>query len=610
MTNDQGRINDEVPMTNGVPGGRRSSVIGAWSFPRHSSFVILFMNLSPDKRIAGVLAPLFALRSENDLGIGDLEALRQFINWAAEIGFKLVQLLPINETGHDNSPYNAISSMAIEPATLYLAPGSPEDLTPEDFDAVIAGIDLPALRRGNVNYRRVRKIKSALLEKAFARFEQCQHESGEIVQTFDEFCQAESSWLDDYVFFRALMERNRGREIWDQWREDQRSLAHARNWLQRQNRGRRETFEMRMKFFRYVQWLAHQQWSAIKEYAEQQGVALMGDIPFGVSYYSADVFSRPEEFALEWSGGAPPEPYFKDDEFTQKWGQNWGMPLYRWDQMRTRNFDWWRQRVRGVRRLFHIFRIDHILGFYRIYAFPWRPSRNQEFLPLGWKEMQARTGGKIPHFAPRDDSNWENCEANWREGEEYLRIVCEEADYTRITGEDLGTVPGYVRPSLRSLGIAGFKIPHWESYPDGHVVSGNDYEPLSVTTYATHDHKPLRALWHEAFEKETVTSDQSRHELARIAQFAGLPSPDRLTDYRRDFYPKIMEALFRSKAWIAIVMITDLLARRDRFNVPGMAVASNWTRRMNVTVAQLSTRPAVKRQMRVIRDLLEKTGRA
>ena len=125
----------------------------------------------------------------------------------------------------------------------------------------------------------------------------------------------------------------------------------------------------------------------------------MGDIPFGVSYYSADVFARPNEFALDWSGGAPPEPYFKDDQFTQKWGQNWGIPLYRWNVMRTNNFAWWRERVRGVRNFFHVFRIDHVLGFYRIYAFPWRPLRNKEFLSLSWDEMLQRTGGKAPHFA-------------------------------------------------------------------------------------------------------------------------------------------------------------------------------------------------------------------
>src|SRR6478752_9411845 len=100
------------------------------------------MKLSPDERIAGVLAPLFALRTEDDLGVGDVAGLRQFIDWSRRIGFRLVQLLPINETGGDNSPYNAISARAIEPTTLHLAPGSPEDLSREDYEATLAEVDL------------------------------------------------------------------------------------------------------------------------------------------------------------------------------------------------------------------------------------------------------------------------------------------------------------------------------------------------------------------------------------------------------------------------------------------------------------------------------------
>src|SRR5438552_16384657 len=120
------------------------------------------MNLSPEKKIAGVLTPLFALRGENDLGIGDLVVLREFIDWAAEAGFKLVQLLPINETGGDNSPYNAISAMAIEPTTLDLAPGAPPDLTREDFDAALAETDVARLRRGAVKFRGVKNSNRQL----------------------------------------------------------------------------------------------------------------------------------------------------------------------------------------------------------------------------------------------------------------------------------------------------------------------------------------------------------------------------------------------------------------------------------------------------------------
>src|SRR5947208_8961563 len=144
------------------------------------------MDLSPEHKIAGVLAPLFALRRENDLGIGDLESLREFIDWAAEIGFKLVQLLPINEMGGDHSPYNAISAVALEPTTLHLAPGSPADLTQEDFDEVIAQTGVSKLRKGAVKHDRVRRLKMGLLEKAYAQFARCGDENA---REFDAFCE-------------------------------------------------------------------------------------------------------------------------------------------------------------------------------------------------------------------------------------------------------------------------------------------------------------------------------------------------------------------------------------------------------------------------------------
>ncbi len=564
------------------------------------------MNLSPDKKIGGVLAPLFALRGEDDLGIGDLGALREFIDWSAGIGFRLVQLLPINETGADNSPYNAISAMAIEPTTLQLAANSPEDLTRDDFNSVMADVDLARLRRGEVKYRQVKKLKRRLLEKAFANF--CGHAEKKLQLEFEKFCKEEAEWLNDYAFFRVLMEENDESATWTRWSAEHQSIERARDWLHDLPQDRQAALRNRQNFFCYVQWIAHKQWRQIKLYAEECGVALMGDIPFGVSYYSADVFARPDEFALDWSGGAPPEPYFKDDEFTQKWGQNWGIPLYRWDRMRANNFEWWRERVRAIRRIFHVFRIDHVLGFYRIYAFPWRPRQNKQFLPLDWQEMLARTGGRAPHFAPRDDETSENCDANKREGEEYLRVALAEAGATRVIGEDLGAVPDYVRPSLRSLGIAGFKIPQWEVYHE-QVTPGEKYEQLSVATYTTHDHKPIRALWEEAFERSAATSEQSKFELAKIALFAGFdPKIDKI-DFEKDLYPAIMEALFKSEAWIAIVMITDLLARRYRFNVPGTPANLNWRRRMQRNVAQLRSSRNVQARMRLIRDLLEKSGR-
>ena len=231
------------------------------------------MNLSPEKKIAGVLVPLFALRGEKDLGIGDVAALREFIDWVAEVGFKLVQLLPINEIGADNSPYNAISAMAIEPTTLHLAPNSPQDLTREDFDAAVADVDLNAFRPGAVKYRAVKKLNRRLLEKAFANFSA--HAGIERGSEFRTFCDEQSAWLRDYAFFRVLMEANDDSAAWNRWPAEHQTIETARNWLHGLPHDQQAALTRRQSFFCYVQWIAHQQWGAIKSHAEERGVALL-----------------------------------------------------------------------------------------------------------------------------------------------------------------------------------------------------------------------------------------------------------------------------------------------------------------------------------------------
>src|SRR5205809_4832215 len=315
--------------------------------------------------------------------------------------------------------------MAIEPTTVHLAPNSPQDLTREDFDVAFAGIDPQTLRSGGIKYRQVKKLKRRILERAFANFSA--RASADRQTAFQKFCEQESMWLHDYAFFRVLMEENDDSPTWNRWPAKFQSMERARNWLSDLPQDRQTAIKDRQDFFSYVQWIAYHQWRETKSYAEARDIGLMGDIPFGVSYHSADVFTRRDEFMLEWSGGAPPEPYFKDDAFTQKWGQNWGIPVYRWDKMRANNFTWWRGRVRAVRSIFHLFRIDHVLGFYGIYAFPRSPRNNIQFLLLDWILTVVQPGGRAPHFIPRDDQSPENCEATKPEGEEYVGIVVEVA---------------------------------------------------------------------------------------------------------------------------------------------------------------------------------------
>ena len=565
------------------------------------------LDLTPDHRIAGVLIPIFALRSDADQGVGDTGALRRFIDWAAETGFKLVQLLPINETGGDNSPYNAISSMALDPSTLELTPASLEDLTEEDYHAAISTVDMSRLREGPVQYAKVKPLKLRLLNLAYDRFV-ARHLAGPSprFEAFEAFASKNAAWLHNYVLFRALMDENGGTECWDRWPDEHQGTAKALTWLAGLREDQRETFTVRMDFYAYVQWVAYRQWEAVKEYAGRRGVGLMGDIPLGVSYYSADYYGSPEVFEPGWSGGAPPEPYFKDDPFTQKWGQNWGIPVYNWSEMAKDDYAWWRQRVGGVRDLFHVFRIDHILGFYRIYSFPWRPEKNAEFLPLNAEQAQARTGGRLPQFKARGDDNEDDRTKNRREGETLLRVVLEAAGDTRLIGEDLGTVPDYVRPSLTSLGIAGFKIPIWEpDHRTGGLLAGSDYTRLSLATYGTHDHEPLRALWNRWIE----SPPDQRGELHKLADYAGILPDERGNGFTDGVHQRLLIALFRSNSWIAVCMITDLLGREERFNVPGTSADSNWSRRMHLTVESLATDPENRRRSAEFRRILQEAGR-
>jgi len=162
---------------------------------------------------------------------------------------------------------------------------------------------------------------------------------------------------------------------------------------------------------------------------------------------------------------------------------------------------------------------------------------------------------------------------------------------------------------LRSLGIAGFKIPHWETH-DGMIIPGEMYERLSVATYATHDHQPVRALWDEALEhRDSDTGRQARATLEKIALFAGLGPKIDQRDYEKDFYPAIMDALFKCNSWIAIVMITDLLARAYRFNVPGTRANLNWTRRIQRSIAKLRSSRKERKRMQLIHVLLGRAGR-
>ena len=377
-------------------------------------------------RRLGILIPVFSLRRDNDLGIGDTQALLEMIKWAAANKVGFLQLLPINETGADNSPYNAISSVALDPLLIDLE-AIPE-IEASDIKSIAKELGIDSNTENLVDYETVRTAKWGLLAKGFDAFW-----ATELVNTeFDAFCIEEAEWLVPYCKFRWLMEIS-GTEEWELWPEQYNTPGDAETYLTTLPV---EEVERNLTFFAWVQWHAFTQWRNLRDYAQQHDVKLMGDIPIGISYSSADVFFEPEWFDLTLSGGSPPETVFKDDAFACQWGQNWGIPIYRWDVLEQNDFSWWRRRIEKLTDIFHIFRIDHILGFYRIYSFPWRPRRNEEFVGLSKKQARDITGGPLPEFFPRSDDTDKNRAANLADGDKYLKVIQDAAGDGEVVGED------------------------------------------------------------------------------------------------------------------------------------------------------------------------------
>lgn len=571
------------------------------------------MKLSPDQSLAGILEPVFSIRTEEDLGIGDTDGVRQMIDWCHRHGLSIFQTLPINETSDDNSPYNAISSLALEPGTIAVSPRHLPDLSPRKFNELAPAALREELRQGPVHYAKTREFKLHLLEAAFDDFLRLHFRKNTArALEFRRFLAENATWISGYAFFRVLMEENGNVPTWERWPEEHRNPLRAGAWLLSLPEKQREKLVNRQVFFAYVQWIAFSQWRELKNYATQQQVYLMGDIPFGVGRSSADVWANPAIFDLNWSGGAPPEKVFKVDPFTEKWGQNWGIPKYRWDELRRRDFDWWRTRIGNIQKNFHLFRIDHALGFFRIYSFPWTPDRNAEFLPLDEVQAAAKTGGRIPGFKEFSDDTTEHKAANQRQGEEILRVVQEAAGDTTVVAEDLGMVPDYVAPTLSKLAIPGFRIPVLFRQPNGNYDDSAHYPRLSLVQPATHDHPPLAASWAEYWRNidSGKEVEENRRELQRFMDFAGLGAQTPPRDFSPHLHEAYLRRVVRSTSWLAVVMITDVFAQTARFNTPGAVSSDNWSTRMTETVANLDKDPALLAKTQVFSRLVAEAGRA
>ena len=551
---------------------------------------------TPGKRQTGILIPAFSARREGDLGIGDTQALREWVDWAADHGVAFLQLLPINENGQDESPYSAISSAALDPIYLTIDEPHVPWVTAAEFSR-IQDKHATAADSELVDYPAVRAAKRTLLEYAWSKFNEA---NSHFADDFERFRKDENDWLEEYSLFRFLMEHHGEALTWDKWPENSRTPQAAVAYVEKLRRADKEGVDYRLGFYAFVQWLCYRQWLALRMHADLRGVKLMGDVPIGVSWHSCDVFFQRDEFHLDWCGGSPPEGMFQGDPFLEHWGQNWGIPLYRWDHMEANGFRWWKTRIARVTRIFRMFRLDHILGFYRIYAFPWHPERNHEFIGLSHEDAAKITGGRLPHWFLRPDDTVENKAANRADGDMRLRAILEAADGVEVIAEDLGWVPEYVRPHLIDLDIAGFRIPHWDCNEFGHPTPGNCFPENSLATYSTHDHDPVNGIWrgcsnvllrqHESPTSVPAWQAHGAHNTLRIlSEFAGIPIPSSgpwppLTEGIR---LRLIKSLLSSNSRYALLMVTELFDIDTRINEPGTSGGNNWRFRVPWSISQI-----------------------
>ncbi len=502
----------------------------------------------PGFRGAGTAVPVFSLRGEGDFGIGDFRDLRPLVDWAAATGQCIIQLLPVGDTTRrgewkDSYPYSPISSFALHPLYLRL-----QEIGVNE-DAAFRRVQKELNALPELDYPRVFKEKMSRVRKAWQ--DHGAKDCGSAA--FRRFCKANAYWLDEYAEFCARRDSNEP----DYWR--------------------------------WIQWHLDRQFAEEAAYARSKGVHFKGDLPIGVSSDSADAYFHPQLFNLDSSAGAPPD-------FFSAEGQNWGFPTYNWDAMAKDGYAWWKARLRKMSEYFDAFRIDHILGFFRIWEIPLEyrsgsmghfnpaiPYRREEieamglpieglFLPdprnegcvqprilpesSGLPQWQQEAFGAIYNdfFFHRNDGLW-----RWNAE----RKLPELLDVTGMLacGEDLGMVPDCVTGVMARETILSLEMANMDK--------GRPWPYLAVCATSSHDMATLRMQ-----HAEETGSDMEPWEVRRTLWDHLASAP--------------MLAIFPLQDWIAI---DGKLRRKDfeneRVNQPADP-DHHWRFRLHIDVAELT----------------------
>lgn len=465
-------------------------------------------------REIGILMHISSLPSE--YGIGSLgKPAFDFIDFLNKSGVNRWQVLPIGPTGYGNSPYQPTSTFAGNPYFIDLEILNKSNLLTSD--------ELKSARYScsTVDYSRLYVTRLDLLRHAFNRFEPDDE--------YDRFCKSNSHWLNDFADYTAI-KLHQNNNAWQNWENDRLRMHHADSIKE---------FELQHKeeidFYKFLQYEFFIQWKSLREYANSNGVRIIGDIPIYVSADSSDVWSNSSEFRLDQNhkpksvAGVPPD-YFSPT------GQLWGNPLYDWDKMKENGYKWWIDRIRKSLELFDTIRIDHFRGLESYWA-----------VPAGDTTAQNGTWIKGP-------------------GISLFNAIREKIGTVDIIAEDLGTITDEVRALLRDSGYPGMKVLQF-AFSRGYE---SDYLPFHhvpncVCYTGTHDNDTLIGWL-------GTVSDYDRQYIFRFTR----------TDNIKECAEAIIDIAWASEANLTIVPMQDLLGlgSEGRMNTPSYP-DGNWCWKMN-----------------------------
>lgn len=488
-------------------------------------------------RKSGILMHLSSLSSPYGIGTMGKEA-RKFVDFLQASGQSCWQLLPICPTSYGDSPYQSYSTFAGNPYFIDLEKLEEMGLLDKSDYETIDWESEP----DSVNYGALYEKRYPILRKATERFLMNPPED------FETFCEENDGWLADFALFMALKDLHGGTQ-WSEWKSplrnrDTLALAVATS-EQREN----------IYFWKAVQYLFFKQWFELKEYANERGISIIGDLPIYVSLDSVDVWAHPELFQLDENkipkevAGCPPDGFSAD-------GQLWGNPLFDWDYMERNQFAWWVQRIKYLCSVYDTLRIDHFRGFDSYYAIP-------------YGEKTAQNG-------------------RWRQGPGMK--LFDEVEHAigrqSIIAEDLGYLTDSVKNLLEDSGFPGMKV--LEFAFDSRDSSGNEYLPHNfipncVAYAGTHDNDTILGWFEDADPEDTAYCK----EYLRISEDEAL-------------HWGMMRALWGSVADLTIVQAQDILGlgSEARMNEPS-TVGNNWKWRAKEGVFTEELAEKIRHQMKL-----------